>query len=488
MKSSTRIAYLLYAVVLTTIVCVVPLVRAWWIWSLQESGLGYWATALTSEAQFISTLVIVAAGFSLGGFFGPIWGSPFKIYYSLWSNRSRISSFSGPLALSLTAAVLLCVGLLLVPLLAYSVNSLITLQTLAGFCLLVAVQALIFWLSWLIGQFASRVFNAVGTLAFVLLAAALFYYHLAERAAKPLQAISSLDPLFGLLTVSALIPVLTLVAYLRLTRTDLTAVVDKLLQTERAIQALSLLDGRAIGELYALPPRSRMRLSVITTSTNCRVIAVFLRSVEATVRYPLRTIIGSVLLLIAGGIIVVGGGLDDTVVKTALGAISGILAYLALDSFFDGFKHAFLVIKSNNLFGWSPRQGLLMQLLFPAAVTVLLVFAAPSLILLGELTKTNYGLITLAAFTLGLLLAKLVGLTRSNLPAAVQVPVPTPMGDVGILARLLWCLDGLILAGLCGAASLLIPERILFYDVVVGSTAAMALFRTRNLSEETELF
>ena len=75
MKSSTRIAYLLYAVVLTTIVCVVPLVRAWWIWSLQESGLGYWATALTSEAQFISTLVIVAAGFSLGGFFGPIWGS-----------------------------------------------------------------------------------------------------------------------------------------------------------------------------------------------------------------------------------------------------------------------------------------------------------------------------------------------------------------------------------------------------------------------------
>lgn len=121
-------------------------------------------------------------------------------------------------------------------------------------------------------------------------------------------------------------------------------------------------------------------------------------------------------------------------------------------------------------------------------MTVLLVFAAPSLILLGELTKTNYVLITLAAFTLGLLLAKLVGLTRSNLPAAVQVPVPTPMGDVGILARLLWCLDGLVLAGLCGAASLLIPERILFYGVVVGSAAAMALYRTRNLSEETELF
>jgi len=75
---------------------------------------------------------------------------------------------------------------------------------------------------------------------------------------------------------------------------------------------------------------------------------------------------------------------------------------------------------------------------------------------------------------LGAVVLRLMNALKPPLPLALLTPIPTPAGDMAALNRVIWALDGVLLAGLLGAAASLSATAILAPLAVVAVAGLIA--------------
>ncbi|WP_447653217.1 hypothetical protein [Microbacterium sufflavum] len=453
-------AYAAYLGLLVALVAVVPLVRAAWL------GLtGPQATlALTSGEAPGATVAIVAGlwgGALLGGpKRGPALRAPFLTHALASAELARADVFRGPVlragvvVATLTTASAAMVGLAVAA--SHGTGMLdVTVFVVAG-----ALVGVIATILWLIGQVFPRA-ALPGAAAVVALGAAttatpgLRPFTPWGWAGLAFPAGDALSALAALVALSALATALSTTVPMLLDRLELTELLAQSLRWDSATVRATGMDFGAAAAVYRTPPRFGRRLRAVRPHRWSAVVVLRSDAIGA-VRTPGRLLLGVVAVAGAGvlGAFAVGASGQ----QWAWGAAAGVLLFAGLGPLTDGIRHAVAAAADLPLYGMSDERLLAGHALFPVSVStaVLLVVA----VVCAAATGSTVWPPVLGVLLLGLfgVLTGLATALQGPLPPALLAPMPTPMGDLGGAVRFAWALQGVLLAGLAGAATAMIVD------------------------------
>ncbi|WP_236558394.1 hypothetical protein [Pseudoclavibacter sp. 8L] len=176
-----------------------------------------------------------------------------------------------------------------------------------------------------------------------------------------------------------------------------------------------------------------------------RVLSMLVRDAVGALRTPQRTAFGLVGVVVAA--LLMGLAVSPSAV-TALAALGGsILMFLALAPFTEGFRHAADAAAGAAVFGTPTAEQFLLHAVFPLIV-ILLVVGVTLLVSSGG----GGGAAPLLA-SLAMVAVRAYEAGRGHLPPLLLTPMPSEVGDVSVLARLVWQLDSVIIAALLGLAT-----------------------------------
>lgn len=219
---------------------------------------------------------------------------------------------------------------------------------------------------------------------------------------------------------------------------------DELLRQARRREAAAF--AAATGELagasaaYREMPSTGRGLRAIVGGP--RVFSMLVRDVVGALRTPQRTVFGLVGVVVAA--LLMGLTAGPSGVAALAGVGGSILMFLALAPFTEGFRHAADAAAGAAVFGTPTGEQFLLHAVFPLVVIVLVV-GATLLVSGGGAAPLLGGLAMVAvrAYEAG----------RGHLPPLLLTPMPSEVGDVSVLARLVWQLDSVIIAALLGLAT-----------------------------------
>ncbi|WP_146081021.1 hypothetical protein [Pseudoclavibacter sp. AY1H1] len=175
-----------------------------------------------------------------------------------------------------------------------------------------------------------------------------------------------------------------------------------------------------------------------------RVLSMLVRDGVGALRTPQRTVFGLVGVVAAA--LLLGLAVSPSAVA-ALAALGGsILMFLALAPFTEGFRHAADAAAGAAVFGTPTGEQFLLHAAFPLVVVVLVV--GVTLLVSGG----GGGAAPLLA-SLAMVAVRAYEAGRGHLPPLLLTPMPSEVGDVSVLARLVWQLDSVIISGLLGLAA-----------------------------------
>ena len=503
-------SYAVYLSMLIVLVAVVPVVRAGWLFVTDPVN----AVALTSAATMPVIAGVVglvwAAAVIAGRLRGPVVFTPFLAHALTTSPVPQRRAFARQVWMSvaaLSAAGALC-GAVLAAAEAAAVTSATAaaaaspstaaLATTAassafmiapGAALGVALSAsvgaacgIVAALLWLVGQavpsrwsaLAIGVLAALSTVAFSAQAWGLTFdpalagSTLAALAAVGAHPLAAPGALLAALTLLAVVPLL-------LSRLEPRVVLGQSLRWEAVRLHTSTLELSASVATYQTVPRAGRRRFAIGGRARSLPAIIVRRDAVAALRTPGRLAIG-VLVLLACGALITGAAV---VAPPAwmLGAIAGVAAYAAAGPLSDGLRHAVEAASALPLYGTSDSALLLLHTLFPALAVGLVVATGAVLVTAfwppaAALPLASIGSAVIVA--IGSVVLRLMNALKPPLPLALLTPIPTPAGDMAALNRVIWALDGVLLAGLLGAAASLSATAILAPLAVVAVAGLIA--------------
>ncbi len=488
-------SYAVYLALLIVLVAVVPVVRAGWLFVTDPVN----AAALTSAA----TVPVVAGVVGLvwadaviaGRLRGPVVFTPFLAHALTTSPVPQRRAFARQTWMSVAAlsvAGALCGATLAAAsaaasaaavtsaavspsasaLAAASSVSIAAPEIGLGVALAASVGAacgIVAALLWLVGQavpprwsaLAIGVLAALSTVAFGAQAwgfsfgPTLATSTLAGLAAVGAHPLAAPGTLLAALTLLAVVPLLLSVLEPRV-------VLGQSLRWEAVRLHTSTLELSASVATYQSVPRAGRRRFAIGGRARSLPAIIVRRDAVAALRTPGRLAIGVLVLLACGALI--AGAAAVAPPAWMLGAIGGVAAYAAAGPLSDGLRHAVEAASALPLYGTSDSALLLLHTLFPALAVGLVVATGAVLVTLfwppaAALPLASIGSAVIVA--IGSVVLRLMNALKPPLPLALLTPIPTPAGDAAALNRVIWALDGVILAGLLGAAVTLTATSVL---------------------------
>ena len=511
-------SYAVYLALLIVLVAVVPIVRAGWLFVTDPVN----AVALTSAATMPVIAGVVglvwAAAVIAGRLRGPVVFTPFLAHALTTSPVPQRRAFARQAWMSvvtLSVAGALCGATLAAAAAAASAAavtsaaasaiaspsavvypsaaalaaapsvSVATPEIALGVALAASVGAacgIVAALLWLVGQAVPPRWSAlaIGVLAALSTAAfgaqawgfsfgpALVTSTLAALAAVGAHPLAAPGALLAALTLLAVVPLL-------LSRLEPRVVLGQSLRWEAVRLHTSTLELSASVATYQSVPRAGRRRFAIGGRARSLPAIIVRRDAVAALRTPGRLAIG-VLVLLACGALITGAAV---VAPPAwmLGAIAGVAAYAAAGPLSDGLRHAVEAASALPLYGTSDSALLLLHTLFPALAVGLVVATGAVLVTAFWPPAGALPLVSIAAaiiVALGAVVLRLMNALKPPLPLALLTPIPTPAGDMAALNRVIWALDGVLLAGLLGAAASLSATAILAPLAVVAVAGLIA--------------
>jgi hypothetical protein len=511
-------SYAVYLAMLIVLVAVVPVVRAGWLFVTDPGN----AVALTSAATVPVIAGVVglvwAAAVIAGRLRGPVVFTPFVAHALTTSPVPQRRAFARQAWMSvvtLSVAGALCGATLAAAAAAASAAAVTSAAASAvaspsavvspsaaaltaapsvsvaipeialGVALSASVGAacgIVAALLWLVGQAVPSRWSALAIGVLTALSTVAFGAQAWGFALDPTLAGSTLA---GLATVGAhplaapgaLLAALTLlgVVPLLLSRLEPRVVLGQSLRWEAVRLHTSTLELSASVATYQSVPRAGRRRFAIGGRTRSLPAIIVRRDAVAALRTPGRLAIG-VLVLLACGALVAGAAV---VAPPAwmLGAIAGVAAYAAAGPLSDGLRHAVEAASALPLYGTSDSALLLLHTLFPALAVGLIVATGAVLMTLFWPPAGALPLVSIASaviVAIGAVVLRLMNALKPPLPLALLTPIPTPAGDAAALNRVIWALDGVLLAGLLGAAASLSATAILAPLAVVAVAGLVA--------------
>ncbi|SKC39945.1 hypothetical protein [Okibacterium fritillariae] len=488
-------SYAVYLALLIVLVAVVPVVRAGWLFVTDPVN----AVALTSAATVPVIAGVVglvwAAAVIAGRLRGPVVFTPFLAHALTTSPVPQRRAFARQTWMSVAAlsvAGALCGATLAAAsaaavtsaaasavaspsaaaLAAASSVSVATPEIALGVALAASVGAasgIVAALLWLVGQAVPPRWSAlaIGVLAALSTAAfgaqawgfsfgpTLATSILAALAAVGVHSLAAPGTLLAALTLLAVVPLLLSVLEPRV-------VLGQSLRWEAVRLHTSTLELSASVATYQSVPRAGRRRFAIGGRARSLPAIIVRRDAVAALRTPGRLAIGVLVLLACGALI--AGAAAVAPPAWMLGAIAGVAAYAAAGPLSDGLRHAVEAASALPLYGTSDSALLLLHTLFPALAVGLVVATGAVLVTLfwppaAALPLASIGSAVIVA--IGSVVLRLMNALKPPLPLALLTPIPTPAGDAAALNRVIWALDGVILAGLLGAAVTLTATSVL---------------------------
>ncbi|WP_378143800.1 hypothetical protein ACFJGV_10235 [Cnuibacter sp. UC19_7] len=492
-------ALTVYAGILALLIVGAPLVRAV-VLSLSDPAVA--PLLLTPEAQRGVGLILglVAGGLVLlGGMRGPALRSAFASATLASSDVPRRQSLRGPWV---TWLVVLAGALAIV--LAVSAGGLwafgaATASSWATTVLAAALYGVVASGCWLLGQrMPPQATAAVGSgvLALVLLGwvlpplgTALPWGWAAVAWPTTASGSESLDVALVALGLAAVAVVVVAPRLLDGLRGD--ALVEQASRQDIARTLAVTGDVAAAGARYrALPSIARRARAIVS---DCLPLAYLGRDLVGAIRTPFRLLGGLAAATISVVLVTLAASLDPAVAWAVAGP-AGVLAFAGTGAVSDGFRSVAVGIGSPALF----RQQTATALALHSALPVL--FALVSVVL-GTVAAVGLGavgvlpvgptaldpttLLLSGGIALGAIAIRLVDSLRGTLPLTLLAPIPTPAGDLSIIAQLAWQADALIsaffLAASATAVTLAGPLGLLVVPAGIGVALLRAHSRARAL-------
>lgn len=410
-------AFAAYAALLVGLVVVAPMLRAMWL-LLQEPGVRTAVLGVPFSGMLAAVLAALASALLVGTTWGPAAHTPWLTGVLAESPFGRVRAFGGPVALltGLSAALFGTLATLTATALAsdLSLDVLVT-SGVAVFFLGAALPPMA-----LLGQRLGRTGRFWAICAFAIALTLLF---IPSGPALVANASLTVAVVCGavFLVLAALSP-----ALLRgLTSTQLTRAA---VQGEVAREGLTALDLARVSDNARPVPYLGRRWRAVRTSLPRPLM--FLRSgAMSAARTPDRAIL-AVVGIAGAGILLVAGG--PVAVAIATGAL-----FVSLGALSDGIRHA--AGPASLRYGIARWYQLLLHLALPTLICVALVAVV------WVVGGGSAALVAGAACVLALGL-RVSDAAKGQLPIELLAPVPTPVGDMGALFRLVWAIDAIALA------------------------------------------
>ncbi|WP_053352365.1 hypothetical protein [Leucobacter musarum] len=501
-RSGADRGYVAYLIVMVAIICVAPAVRALWLGVTTPEALAALTAPGTASTVGAVAATLWALALVAGGFRGPALRPLLLTTIFARSDAPRARTFGGAVLLAgaaLTVATTLVAGFLAA---VFASHGLISAGHAGELVALGALTGVIATVAWLAGQAAPRAALAGAGGVAILLAIGLLApagavlsdvtpwgwiasaWAGGASTASAALAIPGLTPLVAL----ALLAVALLVcAPMLLARLDSAALETQAARWESLTAHAYGMDFAAAISIYGARPKLGRSLRAVRPA--CSLTATFVRrDAVGAVRTPGRLIAG-VLGIAAGSVLVVLACTAPTPIW-GLGAVAAVLMFAGVGPFTDGLRHAASVASDLPLYGVSDERLVAMHAVFPAVVAALVaaLVGAVSVILLGD-TGTGSDALTLsmlvpvlaaAGLALVVVLARVNAALKGHLSIAMLTPIPTPVGDVSVLVRLAWALDGVIVVAAAGAAVVLAGVAPVWAIAAVGGMLLVCVTRWRR--------
>jgi hypothetical protein len=511
-------SYAVYLALLIVLVAVVPVVRAGWLFVTDPVN----AVALTSAATMPVIAGVVglvwAAAVIAGRLRGPVVFTPFLAHAlttspvpqrrafarQVWMSVAALSVAGALCGATLAAAAAAASAAAVTSAAASAVASpsavvypsasalaaapsvtVATPEIALGVALAASVGAacgIVAALLWLVGQAVPPRWSALAIGVLAALSTAAFGAQAWGFSFDPTLADTTLAGLAAvgahpLAAPGALLAALTLLAVvpLLLSRLEPRVVLGQSLRWEAVRLHTSTLELSASVATYQSVPRAGRRRFAIGGRARSLPAIIVRRDAVAALRTPGRLAIGVLVLLACGALI--AGAAVVAPPAWMLGAIAGLAAYAAAGPLSDGLRHAVEAASALPLYGTSDSALLLLHTLFPALAVGLVVATGAVLVTAfwppaAALPLASIGSAVIVA--IGSVVLRLMNALKPPLPLALLTPIPTPAGDMAALHRVIWALDGVLLAGLLGAAASLSATAILAPLAVVAVAGLIA--------------
>lgn len=479
-RSAADRVYFVYVLVLVGLASVAPVARLVWLGTTSPTGLALLTAALAPLVAEALIIALWCVALLAGRARGPAVLPPFLTYAVGTSDLPRRSALRAPVVRAgavVTVLTTLIAAIIAGSLLAGGQTTVthLVLFTIVGLAAGVITTAL-----WLMGQAIPRVAAPVAAVLVALFAVRLLLPQLLPftpwgwtALLYPTASDSAPDAIIiaVVLTIAALASVPVLLDRIRFETLSAQAA-----RWDTAAVHAAGMDFNSAASVYTARPRTGRRLRAVR-SGRMLWLTFLRRSAVGALRTPGRLVSGIIGLALAGALVTCAflPGVNGWM----LGVTAGLVVFMAVGPLSDGIRHAAQVASDLPLYGVGDARLLGLHVQFPLLVSLVVPTAASLLaaVLLGVPTPS-----AVAAAALGGLgvLGRLDSALKGPMPPELLTPIPTPVGDLGALVRLVWALDGALLAALSGVAVVLVFSNPLLLLVLAGLQAIIGIGRWRR--------
>jgi hypothetical protein len=478
--------YRVYVFIALGLVVVAPVARLVWTTAGSAEGVAALTSARAPGVSGIVVAALIGAALVLGRERGPVSSTPLLVFALATADLPRLAAFRRPLVRA--GAVLVVSGAGAGAVIGATLVRAGAASPGAGVLVVVAgaLVGVVILVSWLAGQAAPRA--AVWSAAGVVVTAVVGRFVPAVSVATPGGWVERAYPVGGV-APPEIAAVLSLVAAVgvalavtpwlmaRLRSHDLLAQASR---WEAASSLVSGVDLAGATAVYRSRPRVGRRSGAVRPS-RWRAWTFVRRDASGAARTPVRLALG-VVALVGGGVVLAAatsstGGGSSAVDSTVLfGAAAGLLVFAGLGPVTDGLRHAAAVAADVTLYGVGDLHLLGLHGLFPSVLAVVVLVTA-GVATASLVASTAGGAVPVASAAVALLSlgVRVIGALKGPMPPALLLPVSSPAGDPMALVRVIWAVDGLVLAGLVGGAAALVavtPVPLVLTAVLLGVVGA----------------
>jgi hypothetical protein len=457
---------------MVALVTVAPIARGVWLAATDRGAAETIASVVSGGTVPVTMLATWAAALAAGTFRGPVVLPPVLAHALATAPLSQWRAFRmrilAPCLIAAVggaacAAVLCCAWSALGELMPIGAISAVT----AGLAWGAIAGAL-----WFAGQIASA--RQLTTACGALVSAALLVVSVSLSSSGATGKIAA-TLLTSPVTAATLAAVaILMVCYIRplSSRLDPCTVITQSLKWETATAHAGTLDLSASATTYQPLPRSGRHIFAIADQAGfLRVIV--RRDAVAAARTPARLMAAILALLAAGALIAAAA--TSVPELSALGAVAGMLTFVAAGALTDGLRHVIDGSSAIPLYGVSELRLLAAHGMFPLLAATVTVAIGVALVAMLRSLDFTAGLLPALLTAAGAIMLRLMSALKPPLPIALLAPLPTPAGDLSALSRLVWAFDAMLLAAVVGIAAplaTLAPAAIVITMLLIAAITA----------------
>ncbi|MEV8254813.1 hypothetical protein AB0O95_12710 [Rhodoglobus sp. NPDC076762] len=444
-QSESDLNYTIYAVVLVLLIVGVPVIRMAVLGLASPPVVSLLENAASPAVLAAATGLLISALLVLGRMRGPALMDPFRSAVVAGNHLPRRHTLRRPFIISAAQLVGLLVVVALVLSSALVVAGTTTALAVVTFVAATVLVGILAAIAWLAGQsLSTRTSTQVaGAVALVSLAGAVIP---AGLLVTPWGWFALLYPSSELAAWPALVglTIAVIAASLAVPR-----LLDGIRGPELSAQArrwtsagtftASADFAGALAQFRALPTTGRRWRAVRNGPV---AVVVFGRDLVGSLRTPERFITAALALLVAGFLLASPSVVPAAVAwMTAL--LGGIIAFLALGVWSDGFRHAADTAAGLPLYGFGAAKEFALHATLPVAGV--LVFGGAGALTAIAVGASPVSVVEALVFALLVVTVRILNATKGQMPLELLTPIPTPAGDFSGALVMMWQADALLL-------------------------------------------